>query len=144
MAIGSRMLEGQLLPYVDGISHRGPILYWAGALIAAFGDDRWMPMRIAGAFTFLLVGTLCFLSGRRAGFPLAGAVGVIGCAFVSGVMLLPQDGLAFNGEVLMNVWVMGALCLTRGLATGARPGAGLGGRCGPVWRWRCCRNRWRR
>ena len=122
VAIGSRMLEGQLLPYVDGISHRGPILYWAGALIAAFGDDRWMPTRIASAFTFLLVGALCFFSGRRAGYPLAGAVGVIGCAFVSAVMLVPQDGVAFNGEALMNAWVMGALwCSTRGLVTGARP-----------------------
>jgi hypothetical protein len=119
MAFAQRMHEGRWLPYVDAVSHRGPLLYWAGALVASFGEFSWRPIRLAALVVFVLPGPLGFLAARRAGFPLAGALGAVAGAFVGLALFEPVDGMAFSGEALMNVFLVASLlCLTRGL-TGA-------------------------
>jgi 4-amino-4-deoxy-L-arabinose transferase-like glycosyltransferase len=122
VAFGKRMLDGQLLPYVDAVSHRGPMVYWAGAIVAMFGSTSWLPLRLASALAFIGVALLTFLGGRRAGQPLAGAVGALACAYGSLIILAPMDGIAFNGEVVLDLFVMASfLCLAHGLMTGDRP-----------------------
>jgi hypothetical protein len=121
VAFGRRMLDGQLLPYVDAVSHRGPMVYWAGAIVALFGSTSWLPVRVAAAVVFIAVALLTFLAGRRAGQPLAGAVGAAACAYGSLIILIPMDGIAFNGEVVLNLFVTAAfLCLAHGLMTDER------------------------
>jgi hypothetical protein len=127
MAFGQRMLEGHLLPYVDAVSHRGPLLYWVGALIAGCGEFSWRPIRVAGMLVATVPGLLAFLAARRAGFPLAGVFASIATAFTTLIMFDPVDGIAFNGEPLMNVFMTASfLGLVYGLGSEAR---------WPSWRW---------
>src|SRR5262245_55972312 len=74
MAVGQRMLHGRMLPYVDGVAHGGPLFLASGALIAAFGEFSWLPIRVASLLAFSANVVLIFASARAAGFRLAGAV----------------------------------------------------------------------
>jgi 4-amino-4-deoxy-L-arabinose transferase-like glycosyltransferase len=122
VALGQRMLDGSWLPYVDGVSHRGPVAYWVGAVIALFGSDTFVPMRIAALLAFLATAAFTFLAARAAGHALAGAVGAIALVMGSLLVVHARDGIAFNGEPLLNVFVMAAfLCLVKGLRRGERP-----------------------
>jgi len=122
-AIGVRMLEGELLPYVDGVSHRGPLLYWTAAAGAwLFGRHSWLSVRVLGSTTMLLTALLAYLAGRAARRPFAGATAAIAVALVSLVAMTPYDGMSYNGEFLLNVFALGALCCAT---------AGLGDRSAP-------------
>ena len=113
-----RMLYGHFLPYVDAVSHRGPMLYVVAAAASGLGD-RWtfVPIRVLALLCSMLTVVLVFVAAARAKRPLAGALAAIG-VLVACVLEMPaDDGLAYNGEVLLNVFALGALlALTCGLA----------------------------
>ncbi len=113
VAFARRMLEGSLLPYVDAVSHRGPLLYWVTAVAVALGEPfSWAPVRILALGCTLLNVLLVFLAARRADHVLAGAIAALGIpiALLLG-MELPMDGMAFGGELLLNVFAMASLWL---------------------------------
>jgi hypothetical protein len=124
-AFAQRMRDGDMLPYVDAVSHRGPLLYWVVALAAAFGEPfSWLPIRVCALGAMLAAVYFAFLAARAAGRPFAGAVGAIAVVLNGLVITGPYDGMSFNGEHLLNVFAMAGLYL-----------ATLGLRRGPVaWR----------
>lgn len=119
-AVAIRMVDGGLLPYVDGVGHRGPLLYLTAAFgTLLFGRADWTAMRALGLAAMTLSALGAFLAGRAAGRSWAGAVGALAVAFVGLCALYPADGMSFNGEYLLDVFAMGGLWATaRGL--GAR------------------------
>jgi hypothetical protein len=111
VAFARRMLEGSLLPYVDAVSHRGPVLYWVTAIAVALGEPfSWAPVRLLALSATLLNVLLVFLAARRANHVLAGTIAALGIpiALLLG-MELPMDGMAFGGELLLNVFALASL-----------------------------------
>src|SRR5205823_10898491 len=48
-AMALRMARGHWLPYVDGVSQRGPVLYWLTTSVMRIGGLwSWVPMRVFG------------------------------------------------------------------------------------------------
>jgi hypothetical protein len=137
-AFAQRMIEGRMLPYVDAVSHRGPLLYWTVALTASlFEPFSWLPIRVLGLGAMVLAVYFAFLAARAAGRPFAGAVAAIAIVLNGLVITGPYDGMSFNGEHLLDVFAMVALYLTT-VALGAPRaprrtwalfGAGLAGAC---------------
>jgi 4-amino-4-deoxy-L-arabinose transferase-like glycosyltransferase len=117
-AFAVRMLRGHFLPYVDAVSHRGPMLYVVAALaVAAGGHASFVPVRVLALGCSMLVVWLAFVAAWRARRPLAGALAGIGIVVPLVLEMIPDDGLAFNGEPLLDVFALGALvCLAFGLA----------------------------
>jgi hypothetical protein len=127
-ALAMRLLDGRMLPYVDGVSHRGPMLYWVAALAEAFGRMSFLPIRVLALLCSLGTILLPFAAAWRARRPLAGGVAAL-TMLVPLVVMLSSDGLPYNGEPLLNVFALGALaCLTVGLAPE---------RAAPGLRWVC-------
>ena len=124
-AFSVRMLEGRFLPYVDAVSHRGPVLYFVAALAAAVGDrTSFVPIRTLALLCSLLMVGLPFLSACRVQRPLAGALAAIGTLVACVLEMIPDDGLAYNGETLLDAFALGALtCLTFGLTARSRKAA---------------------
>jgi 4-amino-4-deoxy-L-arabinose transferase-like glycosyltransferase len=115
-ATGLRLLDGHMLPYVDAAGHRGPILYWIGMLATLFGAFSWLPVRLFAFLTFALTAALAFLCARRAGHLFAGAIASWAVVLGSLVLMTPWDGMSFNGETVLNVFMMAALlCMAKGL-----------------------------
>jgi hypothetical protein len=123
VALGRRMVEGSFLPYVDGVSHRGPLYYDSVAVaVRIFGNGTWMPVRVLGLTTLATTIGLGFSAAWRAQRSVAGAVMALVTAGVSCVAMLLDDGLAYNSEHLLSAFAMGSLlCLV--LALGPRPAA---------------------
>jgi hypothetical protein len=117
-AFAVRMLDGHFLPYVDAVSHRGPMLYAVAAVAVALGGrTSFVPIRTLGLLCSLLVVVLGYVAAARARRPLAGALAAIVVFVDCALELIPDDGLAYNGEPLLDVFVLGALvCLVVGLA----------------------------
>jgi hypothetical protein len=117
LAFARRMLEGgHNLPYVDGVSHRGPLFYWIVALaVKIYGFGTWMPMRALALVSMLLALTLWFSAACVARRSLPGAIMALGYFTVCVVgMHLPWEGpagwgLSFNSEHLVNVFAGAAL-----------------------------------
>jgi hypothetical protein len=125
-AFAMRLLEGHFLPYVDGVSHRGPVLYWVAAIAAGLGDRMsFVPVRVLALCCSLLIVGLTFVAALRAKGPLAAGVAAVGIGVGCVLEQPPDDGLAYNGEPLLDVFAMAALvCLTVGLSSqGRRPSA---------------------
>ncbi|MBW2529352.1 MAG: glycosyltransferase family 39 protein [Deltaproteobacteria bacterium] len=112
-AVAIRMVDGQMLPYVDGAGHRGPLLYWVAAIATAwFGHEDWTAIRVLGLGTMSLTALGAFLAGRAGRHPFAGALGAVAVAFVGIIALYPADGMSYNGEYLLDVFAMGGLLAT--------------------------------
>jgi hypothetical protein len=113
VALGRRMLEGSFLPYVDGVSHRGP-LYYASVAIAVriFGNGTWLPVRVLGLLaivTTIGLGVWAAWAARRS---VAGAVMALVYTGVLCVAMPVDDGLAYNSEHPLSVFAMASLgCL---------------------------------
>jgi hypothetical protein len=121
-ALAHRMIDGGMLPYVDGVSHRGPLLYWVASAFVLAAGKGWAAMRAAALTVAIACAAFTFLAGRRAGAPVAGAVGAWATPVVTLMVMHPGDGIAFSGEVLVNAFAMsGLFALAMGLV---RPGAG--------------------
>lgn len=114
-AMALRMIRGQWLPYVDGVSQRGPLLYWlSAAFMRAGGVWTWMPMRALG---FALAALQVILSFALA-LELGGAVSAALCAVIVAHLLcfelIPWDGAGVNGEPLGATFALAsALVLAR-------------------------------
>jgi hypothetical protein len=117
-AFAVRMLNGHFLPYVDAVSHRGPMLYVVAAIAVAIGGrESFVPIRTLGLLCSLLIVVLGYVAAARARRPLAGALAAIAIYVDCALELIPDDGLAYNGEPLLDVFALGALvCLVVGLA----------------------------
>lgn len=109
MAIGQRMLHGHMLPYVDGVAHGGPLFVASGALIAAFGEFSWLPIRVAALIAFSANILLMFFAARAAGFRLAGAIAGVAVPAFCLMRISPVDGVAYNAEVVTNVGLLASL-----------------------------------
>lgn len=117
LAIGQRMLHGDMLPFVDGVAHSGPLFLWSGALIAAFDEFSWLPVRIAAAIGFSAAGALTFACGRAGGRALAGAIGATAIPLFTLHWAPPHDGIAYNAELPAVLCALGAVyCALRALA----------------------------
>lgn len=119
-AFAHRLLEGRLLPFVDAVSHRGPLLYWlAAAFVVCFGKG-WLPIRLASLSMHVLTVVLTLACGMRGGRALAGALGALSFTLCCAVLLDWDNGHAFNGEYPLNVFAMGGmLCVTWALGSSA-------------------------
>jgi hypothetical protein len=117
LAFARRMLEGgQNLPYLDAVSHRGPLFYWIVALaVKIYGFGTWMPMRALTLVSMLSALMVWFGAACVARRSLPGAVMALGYFTVCVVgMHLPWEGpagwgLSFNSEHLVNVFAGAAL-----------------------------------
>ncbi|MCE7888407.1 MAG: hypothetical protein DYH12_01665 [Sorangiineae bacterium PRO1] len=78
VALAERIIDGNWLPYVDGCSHRGPVLYWLVAVAQKLtGRFNWIGPRSL-MFAASLVTLFAMLgTGFVARLPLAGAVGAL-------------------------------------------------------------------
>jgi hypothetical protein len=122
LAFARRMLEGHCLPYVDAVSHRGPIFYWIVALaVKISGYGTWMPMRALTLIAMLLTMGFGFAASCLAN---RGTAGAIFCLIYFGACATSMnlgDALAFGSEHVVNVFAMSALlCLTVALRHRAR------------------------
>lgn len=112
LAVGQRMLHGRMLPYVDGVAHGGPLFLFSGALIASFNEFSYLPVRVAAALCFTLSNLLAFLCARAAGFGLAGAIASVAVPVFCVMRLGIWDGIAYNAEILVNLWLLASLLCT--------------------------------
>ena len=102
MSVGERLISGHWLPYVDGSSHRGPLLYWVAAVSQVLtGRYGWHGARLLSMVT--TYGTLLgvFAVGRVARRPLAGALAALFYAWSVLTVLVPSPAYAVTGEGLM-------------------------------------------
>ena len=112
-AIGERMIDGRWLPYTDGASHRGPLLYWATALAEAIGGRfSWTALRVLTLLCTVATLITSFGVGVAARLPLAGAIGALATAYFGMFVLTPSTGIALNGEMIAAPLAVTALLLT--------------------------------
>jgi hypothetical protein len=110
MAMGERLLDGHLLPYVDGRSHRGPVYYWSAAFAEyAAGRLTWAGARWLPAVTSMLSLVFVFATGLTARRPLGGAIGSVLFAWIVFVVLFPSPGFAVTGEGVASTFLTAAL-----------------------------------
>ena len=112
-AFANRMTAGHWLPYVDAVSHRGPVLYWFAALgqwIA--GGNSWGAMRVLALLAAEAHLWFAFAVGLAARRPLAGFVSAAAILFATTYGMAPKDGIGFNGEVVAMPFVLLATVLT--------------------------------
>jgi hypothetical protein len=123
VALARRMLSGHFLPYVDGVSHRGPLYYATVALaVRVFGNGTWMPMRALGLLSITVTIAVGFFAAERAKHAVAGAVMALVYAGALCVGMPLDDGLAYNSEQLLSLFAMMSL-LAAVLALGSRASA---------------------
>ncbi|HEY6879195.1 MAG TPA: hypothetical protein VI299_14315 [Polyangiales bacterium] len=122
MALGQRLLHGRMLPYVDGAAHTGPVFIYSGALLAAFGEFNWMPIRIAAALGSALVSVFAFACGVAAKRPLLGAIAAAGMPFYVFMTLNNIDALSYNAELPAIMFALaGFAAAVRATDSDARP-----------------------
>ena len=100
-AIGLRLLHHGGLPYVDAISVRGPIMYWAYELaVWAGGPFQVTAVRVAGCVSAALVVTGVWAAARALGASVgAGVAALLVVVHMTGLWH-PFDGLAWNAELI--------------------------------------------
>lgn len=124
-AIARRMIEGRWLPYVDGVSHRGPVFYWTAAIGARiFGSESWLSMRVLSWLMLVSTVALGFKTAVLLERWLAGGIMAVSYVAICLGSMSAHDGLAMNAEHLLNVFVLAALpCLIVGLGRASGPRA---------------------
>lgn len=111
-AFAQRMLDGSMLPYVDAVSHRGPVFYWlTSALVWLFGFGSWMSVRIGALMALVLTATFTFAALKRVGQPFAAAIFVLVFTFMHVVEMDLQDGSAFGSESVAAMFASAAFWL---------------------------------
>jgi Dolichyl-phosphate-mannose-protein mannosyltransferase len=107
-AFAYRMGEGRFLPYVDVVTHRAPLLDWVSASVILLGPPfSWVPMRLLALGCALLAILLAFAAAFVAGHRLAAGVSALALPMVALLaMKRPDDGMAFNGEPMLNVFAL--------------------------------------
>lgn len=100
-AIGLRMIRGHWLPYIDGVSQRGPILYWIAAVAMRIGGMwSWLPIRVIALLCALSTLALVFALAVELFTPAVAAVAVLVTTYFFTYELNPWDGIGYNGEVV--------------------------------------------
>jgi len=120
-AIGRRMLEGSFLPYVDGVSHRGPLFYASVALaVRVFGNGTWLPVRALSLLAIAATLAFGFWAAWGARRSVAGAVMMLVSAGALCVAMPLDDGLGYNSEQPLSALAMASLtCLVFALGSRA-------------------------
>jgi hypothetical protein len=78
VALAERIIDHHWLPYVDGCSHRGPLLYWSTAVFQAlFGRFSWVGPRYLVAIVNLATLGGVYLAALWARRPVAAATAVL-------------------------------------------------------------------
>jgi len=115
-AFGQRMATGHMLPFVDAVSHRGPMLYWiVGSFAKVFGLG-WLPTRLSSALVEVASVVFAFAAGRQARRPFAGAVAALALVLGYAVVNHPMNGIGYNGEPAGNAFLMASFfCLVSAL-----------------------------
>ena len=114
-----RMIRGHWLPYVDGVSQRGPILYWiTTALMRVGGLWSWVPIRLLGLTLAVGIVLLVFALSATLFSPMAAAVAVLVSTYFLSYELNPWDGVGVNGEPLAVVFALAAALLAARLQLG--------------------------
>jgi hypothetical protein len=112
IALAQRLIDGRWLPYVDGLSHRGPLLYWATAVSLVLGEPlSWSGPRALTIVCFFLAAIGCFTAGAAARRPFAGALATLFYVFAICVALGPYDALSLTGEKISAPFCMASLTL---------------------------------
>lgn len=112
IALAQRLIDGSWLPYVDGLSHRGPLLYWATAVSLVLTEHlSWSGPRALTITCFFLATIGCFTAGAAARRPFAGAVGALCYVFAICAALSPQDALSLTGEKISAPFCVASLTL---------------------------------
>lgn len=117
-AMALRMVRGSWLPYVDGVSQRGPILYWlTTAVMRVGGLWSWVPMRLLGlAFALAIVG-LTFRLTAAIFSPMAAGLAAMAATYLLSYELPPWDGVGVNGEPLAVIFALWAALMATRLQT---------------------------
>lgn len=104
---GLRMLAGDSLPYVDAISHRGPLLYWVVELFQRhLGPFDWASLRwLSFAFHALTMAS-CLAIGLVVKRPLAGVFAAIFHAYITAIAFDIGSGIGVNGELVAAPFVL--------------------------------------
>jgi len=107
---GLRMIDGASLPYVDAVSHRGPLLYWMVELFQrVIGPFEWAALRwLSLVFTGLTIAA-CFAVGVVTRRPMAGAIGALVFAYLVTCVLEVGAGIGANGELVASPFAVAAL-----------------------------------
>ena len=127
-AIGLRILDPGGLPYVAGVSQRGPVMYWLYALALSIGGAfrvasiRYGALLFALATVVLVLAALLVLSAAR-----GAALAALLVVWTMTAELPPADGLAWNGELIALPFVLGQVVLCAHALSGRarRPLLGL-------------------
>lgn len=111
-AMALRMFRGHWLPYVDGVSQRGPILYWLAAIFLKLtGTWSWMGMRLLGVLLASVTIALSFALAATLFSPMAGALAAMVTTYFLTYELSPWDGVGVNGEPVAVSFALGAALL---------------------------------
>ncbi|MBX3125350.1 MAG: hypothetical protein KF718_01465 [Polyangiaceae bacterium] len=125
VAIGERLIDGRWLPYVDGASHRGPLLYFIAALGQwTFGRFTWEAPRL-----LMLLCSLVTLGGMTglgilARAPLFGSIAALVWAWLALAVQEPGTAFGLNGEPIAGCLVTLALVAQTAGFMRAPPGRG--------------------
>lgn len=124
-ALALRMIHGSWLPYVDGVSQRGPLLYWLAALAMKLGGQfSWLPIRWLALLSGIGTVVLSFLAAAEFATPMAGGVAALVVTYFLSYEVNPWDGIGYNGEILAMQFVLGSLLVVgRAMRPSARGGS---------------------
>ena len=112
-AFAERMIERTWTPYVDAVSHRGPLLYWIAAGVELIGGrNAWAPFRYAALLFTVASVVLLFALGAVSRRPLAGFIAATAFVFATLFGMEPKDGIGFNGELVALPFVLAATLCT--------------------------------
>jgi hypothetical protein len=107
-----RMVRGHWLPYVDGVSQRGPILYWLTTMFMRVGGLwSWVPIRVLGLLFGIGILLLIFSLSATMFSPMAAGIAVLVCTYFLTYELNPWDGCGVNGEPLAVLFALAAALL---------------------------------
>jgi 4-amino-4-deoxy-L-arabinose transferase-like glycosyltransferase len=122
-AFALRMLSGHFLPYVDAVSHRGPVLYWLVAVAQALGGPySWDGMRWLSLLSGLTTMGACVAIGVLANRPLGGAVAAFVYAFVTTCVMRAENGIGIHGEcIAVSFEALGLLAASMALQPASPP-----------------------
>lgn len=110
VSLAERIIDGRWLPYVDGCSHRGPLLYWLVAIAQRVcGRFEWIGPRVLmlGATLATLVGI--WGTGFAARMPVGGAVGALVFLYLGLATHEVDSAFAVTGESIAGAFGVLAL-----------------------------------
>ena len=124
-AFGERLIDGHFLPYVDAVSQRGPVLYWAAAC-AQFVSGRfnWTGIRLLASASYLIAVLSIFLTGWGARRSFAGALASLLFVVVSLTLREKETVFGLLGETLaLPLSLLALAAITFALRRCPHPGA---------------------